>query len=93
MAADIGVKVKIDGYAQFKSEISDITQQQKTLKSEMQAVSSAWDKNTSSEKKNADTKRILNQQIELQKQKVDQLKQATEQVAQKYGENSREAQS
>lgn len=93
MAADIGVKVKIDGYAQFKSEISDITQQQKTLKSEMQAVSSAWDKNTSAEKKNADTKRILNQQIELQKQKVDQLKQATEQVAQKYGENSREAQS
>lgn len=49
MAADIGVKVKIDGYAQFKSEISDITQQQKTLKSEMQAVSSAWDKNTSAE--------------------------------------------
>ena len=78
MAADIGAKVKIDGYAQFKSEIQNITQQQKTLKSEMQAVSSAWDKNTSAEKKNAEQKRILNQQIEAQEQKVQKLQEVME---------------
>ena len=93
MAADIGAKVKIDGYAQFKSEIQNITQQQKTLKSEMQAVSSAWDKNTSAEKKNAEQKRILNQQIEAQEQKVQKLQEVMEKTAEKYGENSREANS
>ena len=91
MAADIGAKVKIDGYAQFKSEIQNITQQQKTLKSEMQAVSSAWDKNTSAEKKNAEQKRILNQQIEAQEQKVQKLQEVMDKTAAKYGENSREA--
>ena len=93
MAADIGAKVKIDGYAQFKSEIQNITQQQKTLKSEMQAVSSAWDKNTSAEKKNAEQKRILNQQIEAQEQKVQKLQEVMDKTAAKYGENSREANS
>ena len=93
MAADIGAKVKIDGYAQVKSEIQNITQQQKTLKSEMQAVSSAWDKNTSAEKKNAEQKRILNQQIEAQEQKVQKLQEVMEKTAEKYGENSREANS
>ena len=53
MAADIGVRVSIDGYSEFKKNIQDITQSQKTLKSELTAVSSAWDKNTSAEKKNA----------------------------------------
>ena len=93
MAADIGVKVSVEGYSQFKNEIQQITQQQKTLKSEMQAVSSAWDKNTSAEKKNAEQKKILNQQIEAQKQKVEKLQEVLAKVEDKYGENSKEANS
>ena len=93
MAADIGVRVSIDGYSKFKTEIQDITQQQKTLKSEMNAVTSAWDKNTSAEKKNADTKRILNEQIKAQEQKVAELQKVLTEVEKKYGENSREANS
>ena len=93
MAAEIGVRVKIDGYAEFKRQITEINQSQKTLKSEMNAVSSAWDKSTSAEKKNAEIKKNLAQQIELQKQKVESLRSALEQVEAKYGENSREAES
>ena len=93
MAADIGVKVAVEGYSKFKTEIQDITQQQKTLKSEMNAVTSAWDKNTSAEKKNAETKRILNEQIKAQEQKVQELQKVLTEVEKKYGENSREANS
>lgn len=93
MAADIGVKVSIDGYQEFKKQIQDITQSQKTLKSEMQAVSSAWDKSTSAEKKAAEQKKNLAQQIENQKKKIDELEQVLSKVEDKYGENSREAES
>lgn len=93
MAADIGVKVSVEGYSEFKRNIQDITQQQKTLKSEMQAVSSAWDKSTSAEKKAAEQKRILSQQIEAQKKKVEELESVLSKVEDKYGENSREAES
>lgn len=93
MAADIGVKVAVEGYSKFKTEIQDITQQQKTLKSEMNAVTSAWNKNTSAEKKNAETKRILNEQIKAQEQKVQELQKVLTEVEKKYGENSREANS
>lgn len=93
MAADIGVRVSVDGYSEFKRNIQDITQQQKTLKTEMQAVSSAWDKSTSAEKKAAEQKRILSQQIEAQKKKVEELESVLSKVEEKYGENSREAES
>ena len=93
MAADIGVKVSIDGYSEFKKNIQDITQSQKTLKSEMTAVSSAWDKNTSAEKKNAETKKILAAQVEAQKQKISELESVLSKVEEKYGANSREANS
>lgn len=93
MAADIGVKVSVEGYSEFKRNIQDITQQQKTLKTEMQAVSSAWDKSTSAEKKAAEQKRILSQQIEAQKKKVEELESVLSKVEEKYGENSREAES
>lgn len=93
MAADIGVRVSVEGYSEFKKNIQDITQQQKTLKSEMQAVSSAWDKSTSAEKKAAEQKRILSQQIEAQKKKVEELESVLSKVEEKYGENSREAES
>lgn len=93
MAADIGVKVSVDGYSEFKRNIQDITQQQKTLKTEMQAVSSAWDKSTSAEKKAAEQKMILSQQIEAQKKKVEELESVLSKVEEKYGENSREAES
>ena len=46
MAVNIGPQIGIDGEAQYRKELSNIIQQQKTLQSEMNAVTSSFSKNT-----------------------------------------------
>ena len=92
MAVNIGPRIGIEGESQYRKEIQGIIQQTKTLKAEMQATSSAWDKNTSAMKKNSETRKNLNQQIDLQKQKVDKLKAMLAESEKRYGENAAETQ-
>lgn len=87
MAVNIGPKIGIDGEAQFRKEINNLIQQQKTLSSEMKAVTSAFDKNTSSEEKSSATSKVLTQQIEVQKNRLQQLNDMLEKSTQKFGEN------
>ena len=49
MAVDIGPRIGIDGEAEFRKQINNLIQQQKTLASEMKAVTSAFDKNDKSQ--------------------------------------------
>ena len=53
MAVDIGPKIGIDGEAEFRKSLKDITQQLKTLGSEMSAVTSAFTEETSAQEKAA----------------------------------------
>ena len=87
MAVNIGPKIGIDGEAQFRKEINNLIQQQKTLNSEMKAVTSAFDKNTSAEEKSSATSKVLTQQIEVQKNRLQQLNDMLEKSTQKFGEN------
>lgn len=87
MAVNIGPKIGIDGEREYRKSINDIIQQQKTLKSEMTAMSSAWDKDTSVMKKSAQQKEILNKQIEAQKKRVEELNKMLDASAKKFGEN------
>lgn len=87
MAVNIGPKIGIDGEKEYRQSINQIIQQQKTLKSEMKAVSSAWTKETSELKKNKQQKEQLNKQIENQNKKVKELSRMLEESAKKYGEN------
>lgn len=87
MPANIGPKIGIDGEKEYRKQINDIIQTQKTLKSEMDAVSSAWDKSTSAEKKAKQQKEILNKQIENQSKKVEELNKMLQASTEKYGEN------
>lgn len=87
MAVNIGPRIGIDGEKEYRDSINNIIQQQKTLKSEMQATTSAWDKNTSAEKKASDQTAILTKQIEVQREKIDKINQMLKQSAEKYGEN------
>jgi phage-related minor tail protein len=87
MAVNIGPRIGIDGEAEYRKQIQDIIQTQKTLKSEMQAVSSAWDKSTSAEKKNKQQKEILNKQIENQNKRVEELTKMLDASTAAYGEN------
>ena len=87
MAVNIGPKIGIDGEKEYRKSINDIIQQQKTLKSEMSAVSSSWDKNTSNMKKAAQESEVLAKQVEAQKKRVEELNKMLEESAKKYGEN------
>lgn len=87
MAVNIGPKIGIDGEKEYRDSINNIIQQQKTLKAEMQATSSGWDKNTSAMKKAKDSAANLSQQVENQQKRVDELNKMLAESTKKYGEN------
>lgn len=87
MAVNIGPKIGIDGEKEYRDSINNIIQQQKTLKAEMQATSSGWDKNTSAMRKAKDSAANLSQQVENQQKRVDELNKMLEESSKKYGEN------
>lgn len=87
MAVNIGPRIGIDGEKEYRKSINDIIQQQKTLKAEMKATASEWDKSTSAEKKAADQKKALTEQVKLQEKRVEELNKMLDASRQKYGEN------
>lgn len=87
MAVNIGPKIGIDGEAAYRKEINNIIQQAKTLSSEMKSVTSAFTSETSAQKKASDTSKVLNKQIDVQKQRVSELEKMLKASAQKFGEN------
>ena len=86
MPVNIGPRIGIEGEAEYRRTINQIIQQQKTLKSEMQAMSSAWDKDTAQQKKNSQQRDILSKQIQTQKDRLAELENMMEKSAEKYGE-------
>lgn len=86
MAVDIGPKIGIDGETEFRRNLNNINQQMKTLGSEMKAVTSAFLAGDDAEKNLADQTRILNQQIDTQEQKLEELRKGLDQAAEKFGE-------
>ena len=87
MAVNIGPRIGIDGEAQYRKELSNIIQQQKTLQAEMNAVTSSFSKNTTAEEKNTAVSKILAEQVKVQKERVEQLAAMLQKSAEKYGEN------
>ena len=87
MAVNIGPKIGIDGEKEYRKSINDIIQQQKTLKAEMGAISSSWDKNTSNMKKASSQSENLAKQIEVQEKRVSELNKMLDESSKKYGEN------
>ena len=86
MAVNIGPKIGIDGEAEYRKQLQNIIQQQKTLKAEMQETASGFDKNTTAMEKAKAKAENLNKQIELQKTRVEEAKKMVEQSTEKYGE-------
>lgn len=86
MAVNIGPKIGIDGEAEYRKQLQNIIQQQKTLKAEMQETASGFDKNTTAMEKAKAKAENLNKQIELQKARVEEAKKMVEQSTEKYGE-------
>ena len=87
MAVNIGPKIGIDGEDKYRKSINDIIQQQKTLKAEMTATASGWDKNTSNMKKASQESANLTKQIDAQSKRVSELNKMLDESTKKYGEN------
>jgi hypothetical protein len=90
--SDIGVKLGVEGEAQFKAALKDINTNLKTLGTEMKAVTSAFDKNDASAEKLAGQNQVLNKQIDEQKTKLEMLKGKLAESAKEYGENDAQTQ-
>lgn len=90
MAVNIGPKIGIDGEAEYRKQLTDIIQTQKTLKSEMNAMTSAWEKDSKSLKQNKETREQLTKMVENQKKRVEELKKGLSESEKATGENSRE---
>ncbi len=88
MAYDIGPKIGIEGEAQFRQAITQINQTIKTLGTEMAAATSAYDKNDKSAENLTSQNKVLNKQIEAQREKLKQVKDMLAASAKETGENS-----
>lgn len=86
MATKVGLKLGIDGEAQYKAELNNIIQQAKTLDAEMKAVTSTFTKETTAEEKSAKTSAVLSKQIDTQREKLAKQNEMLEKAVQKYGE-------
>lgn len=88
MAVNIGPRIGIDGEEQYRKQLLDMAQQMKTLDSEMKAVTSSFDKNTSEQEKARRTGEVLDKQMELQRKRVEALADMVDKSTQETGENS-----
>lgn len=87
MAADIGPRIGIDGEAEFRKELNNLTQQVKTFGAELKAVSTSADDEADAVGKAAKQQQILGNAIDAQKQKLSQLQQALQRATQEWGES------
>lgn len=106
MPENIGPQIGIDGYADFTRSMKNIISQSKELASEMKLVTSAFDKNDTSQEKLTAQMQVLTKQIDLQSKRVDlladrysesekkvsELRSALQKAVQQYGKTSKEAQ-
>jgi len=92
MADNFGLKIGVEGEREFKKALSDINQSFKLLGSEMQLVTSQFDKNDKSVSALAARNAVLNKEIEAQKDKIAILRAALDNAATSFGENDRRTQ-
>lgn len=106
MAVSAGIKIGVEGEREYRQALSNINQTTKELTSEMNMLTSSFDKNTSAEAQNAAKAEVLQKQIDNQSRKVElltdkynreqdelsRLKAEMERATTEYGANSKEAQ-
>jgi len=84
--ADFGLRIGIDGETDFRKAINEINQSFKVLGSEMQLVTSQFDKNDKSVGTLTSRNAVLTKEIDAQKSKIETLKSALANAADSFGE-------
>ncbi|AUS97335.1 phage tail protein [Clostridium thermosuccinogenes] len=93
MADNFGLKIGIEGEKEFKNAIREINQSFKVLGSEMNLVASQFDKQDKSVEAVTARNKVLNNEIELQKEKIATLEKALANAASSFGETDKRTQS
>ncbi len=93
MASDFGLKIGIEGEKEFKKALSEINQSFKVLGSEMNLVTSQFDKQDKSVDALTARNQVLCKEIDVQKDKVETLEAALQNAASSFGENDKRTQS
>ena len=83
----IGTELSLDGERAFKQAIQGINKDMAVLGSEMAIVTAKFGKNADSMESLTAKQAVYNKQIDLQKEKVNDLKAALDDSAKAYGEN------
>lgn len=92
MAVNIGPKIGIDGEAEFRKNLNSISQQLKTLGTEMKAVTSAFDANDKSQENLSNQSQVLTEQLSLQEKRIAEIQKALDHARSNYAENSNQVQ-
>ena len=92
MSNDFGLKIALEGEREFKKALADINQSFKVLDSEMALVSSQFSRNEQSMESLSAKNRVLNREIDLQKDKIKSLEQALANADTAFGQNDKRTQ-
>ena len=92
MPVNIGPKIGIDGEKEFRQNLNSISQQLKTLGTEMKAVTSAFDANDKSQENLSNQSQVLTEQLSLQEKRIEEIQKALDHARANYDENSNEVQ-
>jgi len=86
--SDFVLRIGIEGERDFKAALREINQSFKVLGSEMQLVTSQFDKNDKSVQSLTSRNAVLRKEIDTQKDKIDTLKSALDNASVIYESNS-----
>lgn len=89
MADNFGLKIGIEGEKEFKNALREINQSFKVLGSEMNLVTSQFDKQDKSLQAITARNAVLNKEIDAQKEKISTLERALKNAAESFGENDK----
>lgn len=87
----VGLKVQVDGEAEFKQSLKELESESKRLNSEMKLLSEQFKNSSSSQEANKSKTSLLTQQYKNASKQVDALADELAKTKAKYGENSRQA--
>ena len=89
---DAGLKVGVEGEAEFKKQIREIDDSLKLMGAELKSVASEYDKNDKSAKNLTAQNEVLNREIDAQKDKLGLLKDKLAAAKSEYGESDAKTQ-
>lgn len=92
MADNFGLKIGVEGEKEFKNALRDINQSFKVLGSEMNLVTSQFDKQDKSIEAITARNSVLNKEIDAQKNKIGTLEAALKNASDSFGETDKRTQ-